>query len=329
MRLSLERSTAWRTRGSARANGLYRTSFLVLLLCCTTGAARAGTEITANGTTLAASVHSLYVEPGEPVVFRSYATDADASLTVSAGDGTLVQSSDHVWLFQPSENRDVSTLKVTTRHARHQVNVLQLTPLAEGQHTLDNFSVGAYPAASASPDPRHYQPPPGLLKVTQRTAGVRLSPNLRLGQFLCKQQGGWPKYLYVQPRLVEALEHILTALAAKGFPSSAVTIMSGYRTPQYNAGLGNVPYSRHLYGDAADFYIDRDGDGQMDDLDRNGRVELADALWLLKLLEAESRTAYFAHLQGGMSAYPATKAHGPFVHLDTRGKAARWGAHPD
>jgi hypothetical protein len=27
---------------------------------------------------------------------------------------------------------------------------------------------------------------------------------------------------------------------------------------------------------------------------------------------------------GGASAYPATGAHGPFVHLDVRERAARW-----
>jgi uncharacterized protein YcbK (DUF882 family) len=30
-------------------------------------------------------------------------------------------------------------------------------------------------------------------------------------------------------------------------------------------------------------------------------------------------------LVGGIGIYPATSAHGPFVHIDVRGNRARWG----
>jgi len=32
----------------------------------------------------------------------------------------------------------------------------------------------------------------------------------------------------------------------------------------------------------------------------------------------------YPDLVGGISIYPATAAHGPVVHIDTRGKRARW-----
>ena len=42
--------------------------------------------------------------------------------------------------------------------------------------------------------------------------------------------------------------------------------MSGFRTPQYNKGGGNTGgragLSRHMYGDAADIFIDSNGDGR-------------------------------------------------------------------
>ena len=48
--------------------------------------------------------------------------------------------------------------------------------------------------------------------------------------------------------------------------------MSGFRTPQYNAGGGNTGgragLSRHMYGDASDIFIDNDG---------NERVEIVTA----------------------------------------------------
>ena len=57
--------------------------------------------------------------------------------------------------------------------------------------------------------------------------------------------------------------------------------MSGFRTPDYNeegvgAG-GRSAVSRHQYGDAADVYPDDRGRGRMDDLNRDGRVDLKDA----------------------------------------------------
>ena len=57
--------------------------------------------------------------------------------------------------------------------------------------------------------------------------------------------------------------------------------MSGFRTPQYNAGggdkTGRANMSRHMYGDANDTWIDNDGDGQMDDLNHDGRIDFRDS----------------------------------------------------
>ena len=49
---------------------------------------------------------------------------------------------------------------------------------------------------------------------------------------------------------------------AAGIDASTFRILSGYRTPFYNRSIGNeTHYSRHVYGDAADIYVDEDGDG--------------------------------------------------------------------
>ena len=99
--------------------------------------------------------------------------------------------------------------------------------------------------------------------------------------------------------------------------------MSGYRTPWYNADIGNTTvYSQHLFGSAADIFVDADGDGRMDDLNGDSAVDTADARWLADLVEAV--VAEQPSLAGGMSVYPANAAHGPFVHIDVRGVRARW-----
>jgi uncharacterized protein YcbK (DUF882 family) len=76
---------------------------------------------------------------------------------------------------------------------------------------------------------------------------------------------------------------------------------------------GSAAVSRHIYGDAADVFVDADGDG---------KITIGDARVLLAL--AADIEARHPDLVGGLSAYPANSAHGPFVHIDTRGVRARW-----
>ena len=54
---------------------------------------------------------------------------------------------------------------------------------------------------------------------------------------------------------------------------------------------------------------------------------LAEYLQAIDRGQAPDRAELLArhpHLAGGLSAYPANSAHGPFVHIDARGARARW-----
>jgi hypothetical protein len=77
-----------------------------------------------------------------------------------------------------------------------------------------------------------------------------------------------------------------------------------------------------MYGDAADVFVDADGDGVMDDLDGDGKITVHDAQVLCAV--AEGVETEHPDLVGGLSAYPGNSAHGPFVHVDARGVRARW-----
>jgi uncharacterized protein YcbK (DUF882 family) len=102
--------------------------------------------------------------------------------------------------------------------------------------------------------------------------------------------------------------------------------MSAYRTPSYNAAIGNVTtYSRHAYGDAADVLVDNDGDGIMDDLNHDGRHNAADARVLSAIVDELHETSAFAELIGGVGTYGPAPGHGPFVHVDVRGFSVEWG----
>ena len=192
---------------------------------------------------------------------------------------------------------------------------------------LAAYHVGSWPSRGlAASDPR-YSPPPGYIEVTRENACTRVSKRFRLRDFLTHdQQDVWPKVLVLRATLLDKLELIADQLASRGMHSK-LHIMSGFRTPQYNAlGVGSkggrASESRHMYGDAADVFVDEDGDGRMDDLDGDGQVTIQDARVLLAV--AESVEALHPELAGGLSACAGTSAHGPFVHVDSRGTRARW-----
>ena len=183
-------------------------------------------------------------------------------------------------------------------------------------------TAAAYAAGRAA-----YAIPRGFVKVTKATAATRVSEHFRLGDFLTKDQANvWPKYLVLDLKLVDKLELVIAALREGGFPVKGLHVMSGFRTPRYNArevGPGNRSgVSRHMYGDSADVYPDDDGDGRIDDLNGDGCVDLADARIVAEA--AERVETANPDLVGGISVYPATAAHGPVVHVDTRGTRARW-----
>src|SRR5262249_34656530 len=122
-------------------------------------------------------------------------------------------------------------------------------------------------------------------------------------------------------------ELTIAELKREGYPIDGLYVMSGFRTPDYNepgvgAG-GRSAISRHQYGDAADGYPGTHNPGRMDDLNRDGRGDPAAARALAHA--AEMVEEQHPELVGGIGIYPATSAHGPFVHIDARGKRARWG----
>ena len=115
-------------------------------------------------------------------------------------------------------------------------------------------------------------------------------------------------------------------LRPKGYRCETLTVMSGYRTPYYNRAIGNVKYSRHVWGGAADIYIDESPrDGMMDDLNRDGKINYQDAAVLYDLIDAMYGQIWYRPFVGGLGQYEKTGAHGPFVHIDVRGTRARWG----
>lgn len=173
-----------------------------------------------------------------------------------------------------------------------------------------------------------YENPEGFIEVTAENQDTQISEHFRLRDFLTHDQRDvWPKYLVLKEALVDKLELVIDDLAEHGVKVERVVVLSGFRTPQYNAqGVGRggrAKDSRHQFGDAADIFVDNDGNGRMDDLNRDKRVDSRDARVIMQAVERVEKA--HPELVGGASAYRATKAHGPFAHIDVRGARARWG----
>jgi hypothetical protein len=176
-----------------------------------------------------------------------------------------------------------------------------------------------------------YANPSGFIEVTEGNADTYVSEHFRLRDFLTHDQPTvWPKYLVLQIELVDKLELVLEELTARGVDVSGVRVMSGFRTPQYNKGGGNTAgraeLSRHMFGDAADIFLDTNGNGAMDDLNHDGRSTIADC----RVVESAVDRVEASHpeMVGGTGVYPAGPGHGPFIHIDTRGYRARWTGGP-
>jgi hypothetical protein len=209
------------------------------------------------------------------------------------------------------------------------VSVITMVPLsAKRQGRIGNYRIGSWPYEGGATPPREiYRPPAGLIEVTPQNMNLWLTQRIQLKDFLTKGQANvWPKYVAVDPRVLDKLELVFQELETMGHPVENIFAVSGFRTPDYNRGGGDPrgrgALSRHMYGDALDFAIDNDRDGMMDDLNGDGRVDMADLRIIAQAVERVERK--YPHLIGGLGLYRPTGAHRGFVHVDTRGFSARW-----
>ena len=261
------------------------------------------------------------VLPGE--VLTLAVDGGRAGYTLEPGAGRVAATTEAGWRWQaPSQPGSYAfRVRSSTGESVH-VNVFVLVPSAEIRNgVLDGYRIGAYRVTATRPLPR------GFIRARADDADILVSPHFTLGQFLSKQPGS-PKYAIVSVPLVVKLEAILARVVAAGHDVHTLHVMSAFRTPWYNREIGNTTtLSHHLYGEAADIFVDADRDGYMDDLNRDGRRDVADAQLLFRMVEEVERVERSGLpriLVGGLKAYRRNQVRGPFVHVDVRGRAARW-----
>jgi hypothetical protein len=271
-------------------------------------------------------VRALTVLPGETVMLEVVAPTPGSGYVARPAAGQLVPMATQRWAWTAPSAPGLYPIQVVARGGGDSVTVqaFVVVPYDRFQGDLLNgYRIGRYPEKPLR-GLASYSLPPGFVEVTPENEDILVSPHFRLKQFLCKEPGGSRKYIVLNERLLVALEYVLARVNEAGYRATTFHVMSGYRTPAYNRSLGNVRYSQHQLGAAADIFIDENGDGRMDDLNGDGRSDIRDAEVLYRLIDAAAAGPEAQGLIGGIGKYPATAAHGPFVHMDVRNGKARW-----
>ncbi|MBN1224571.1 MAG: DUF882 domain-containing protein [Candidatus Aminicenantes bacterium] len=278
--------------------------------------------------TIPYKVFGIYVLPEEKVEIKTvdYKHLAPCYFNHSAGHVLFEES--NRWIWQAPEAPGLYSLQIGPALSPDSValNVFVMIPYTElREGYLEDYHIGVYPANRLQKLTR-YRLPKGFIRVTKENEETFVSPHFKLKQFLCKQKSSYPKFVVMKEKLLLKLELILDMVNQSGFQAATFHIMSGYRTPYYNHAIGNVKNSRHIYGEAADIFIDEQPkDTWMDDLNRDGKIDIRDAEVLFRIVDNMYGRPWYAAFIGGLGRYRKTTAHGPFVHVDVRGFRARWG----
>lgn len=284
-----------------------------------------------NNEPLISTLTSLVDTDSKPLEIDLASATQDVPLRITLANpkdsGYLIQSSTTSWSYWPGfrSSRSKASLNEGTSlidichgalHTRVQVLPTRFEPSISDR----------YPPSYGSPLPHRYETPNNFIQVNSSAEAERqISPHFKLQQFLPKQPNNkaantWPQWALIRMPLLEKLERVLTVLAENDKPVTTLTILSGYRLPNHNGRVGGATYSRHMYGDAADFIVDGNNDGKMDDLNGDNKVNRADLRWLLRRLRDGSAPI----TAGGTGAYESHGQAEAFLHLDARGRAFYW-----
>jgi hypothetical protein len=192
-----------------------------------------------------------------------------------------------------------------------------LVPFEEKEGAmLRGYRIGTYIAERVT----GRQPPPtGFLEITPADVDLPITKHLRVGDFLNHDQVGvWPSYAAVNPKLLDKLELVIQEIARwhgdKAVADISLDVHSGFRAPEHNQKIRRAARdSQHQYGDAADVAIDANGDGKLTAIDSR-MVGLAVEIVELK----------HPDLVGGLGIYTSGHSSTNYVHIDVRGRRARW-----
>ncbi len=282
-------------------------------------------EATADVKGLSGDVRMQFVRAGERVAFPLRVNGDALGFTyqwVEVGSnqaGDVARPLDSDTLLAPLTagfyELAVTRAGVTQRLSEPRLAVLVPFELKLGS-TLNGYQIGRYPAEWSRDE--QGERPDGFAEVREEHLDLPLTRHLKVRDFVTHdRQTIWPRYVAVDPRVLDKIELVLRELARRRGEDGmdfSLEVHSGFRTPLHNAGVeGSARDSRHLYGDAADVAIDADGDGRLTIFDAY-RVEQA-VDWVERL---------HPELAGGLGVYSSPRYATPYCHIDARGERKRW-----
>lgn len=281
-------------------------------------------------------IMSVFALPGETVTFdlatyagrprewvRRFTVESDLAVRFGESEGFILTAPEETGIY-PVVFREPTApdMPSSTPFRVHVVVMHPAGDVVDG--LLNGYPVGTFPGARDGERWR-FERPRGFVEITETNRNILLSDHFTLGDLDCKLEVPYPHYSAIKTSLLVKLEGVSHKMLERGLPGHHIKVMSAFRTPDYNRSIGNrTTYSRHIAGDAADVFVDANGDDRMDDLNGDGRINRRDSRVLLAVINAMDQSVEYGPLVGGASAYRANHDHGPFVHLDTRGYPARW-----
>lgn len=288
---------------------------------------RSDFNIVYNNNLISHTKYSIFVLPDDEIKIDIYKPDNKTKYNISYNGLKMEAKRQYNWILKAPTEVGNYKLKVSDSKTNQfiDINVFVMYSYVNLKDDyINSYRIGKYPVIPERLKD-NYELPKGFIKVTRKNEDLYLTPHFQLKQFVCKQASNYPKYIVLKEVLLNKLEFLLYEVNKKGFNAETFYVMSGYRTPHYNTAIGNVQFSRHIFGDAADIYIDLSPkDGYMDDLNKDGKVDIKDANVLSKTVEELYNRDEYAEYIGGLGSYRKTSSHSPFIHVDTRGYKARW-----
>lgn len=271
-------------------------------------------------------VKLLFSKPGERVEFPLAVAGDPSSLSY---EWTSLRGTETGFVTQPIEGADVKApskagfyyltlVRGEDRQIIREPVVAVMRPFEEKSGTtLNGYRIGTYLAERFRGKEER---PEGFLEVYPQHLDLAVSKHLRLRHFVTHddQAEVWPKYVALNPRLLDKLELVLAELEHsrrdQDVAQLELDVHSGFRTPGHNRFVsGAARDSRHQYGDAADVVVDANG---------NGRFDRSDYRLVVAAVEEVERT--HPDLAGGLGIYTSGRFSKPYVHIDARGRKSRW-----
>ncbi len=286
---------------------------------------------------------------------HTYDINSKTNMSWTIENGRLIESVNNVVRWQaPMASGDFKLRLTRTEERRwgkddtlapleRYVGQLDLTALvqfpfnASTQSAVEGYPIGVYPDESApsvgEPVASHrdaYRPPKFMVKVTPLNEHLYVSEHFTLGDFSRPDEKGKTRFIALQYPLLRRLERIIDLLNEGGKRVDHLTILRGYISPLEKdrlerEGVSLSDFSRFLYGDAVAFIVDQDGDKKMDDLNGDGRIDIADAEFLADIAE---QAEVESKLPGGIGVYSNFTdpffQNTPYIQVDTRGWRSRW-----